>query len=203
MRDAIAYVIENFGYFGVAALIALENVFPPIPSEIILPLTGFLAGQGLLSLPGAALAATAGSVVGALILYGIGRWVSEERLRKLIRRFGRVLLLRESDLDRALDWFDRHGGKAVFLCRLMPVVRSLISIPAGLARMRLGKFVAYTAVGSGIWNTALLGIGWTLGDQWERVLRYAEFFEYAVILALVAAVLWFFWNRRASRKQSD
>jgi membrane protein DedA with SNARE-associated domain len=201
LQDAITYVIETYGYFGVAFLIALENVFPPIPSEVILPLTGFLAGRGLLSLPGAMLAATAGSVIGALILYGLGRWVSEARLRAIVKRFGRPLMLRETDLDRALGWFDRHGAKAVFLCRLVPVVRSLISVPAGLAAMPLGTFVAYTTLGSGIWNTALLSLGWALGERWDLVLRYAGYFEYAVLIALAGAVVWFFWSRRTAKSR--
>lgn len=199
LADWVTGVIESLGYVGIAALIALENVFPPIPSELILPLTGFLSGQGRFWLPAAILAATVGSVVGALILYGLARWLGEQRLRWLVGRFGKFLLLKEGDLDRASAWFSRHGGKAVLIGRLVPVVRSLVSIPAGLALMPLSRFVLYTAIGSALWNGALIGLGWTLGDRWEQVQRYGQFLEYAVLAALVVGIGWFIWQRRSSR----
>ena len=129
-------LVETLGYPGLALLIALENIFPPIPSEVILPLAGFLSAQGDLWLPAAVLAATVGSVAGALGLYGVGAWLGEERLRSLIQRFGRWLALNEDDVDRANGWFARHGTKAVLIGRVIPVVRSLISIPAGVERTR-------------------------------------------------------------------
>lgn len=197
--DWVTDVIESLGYVGIASLIALENVFPPIPSELILPLTGFLCGQGRFWLPAAVLAATVGSVVGALILYGVARWLGEQRLHWLVGRFGKFLLLKEGDLDRASAWFSRHGGKAVLIGRLVPVVRSLVSIPAGFAPMPLSRFVVYTAVGSALWNGALIGLGWALGDRWEQVQRYGQLLEYAVLAALVVGTGWFIWRRRSSR----
>ena len=189
-------VVETLGYPGLALLIALENVFPPIPSEVMLPLAGFLSGQGKLWLPAAILAATVGSVAGALALYGVGAWLGEQRLRGLVRRFGHWFALDEDDLDRADAWFQRHGTKAVLFGRVIPVVRSLISIPAGVNRMALPSFVLYSALGSGIWNSVLIGAGWWLGDRWERVSQYVEYLQYALLIAAIAAISWFLTSRR-------
>jgi membrane protein DedA with SNARE-associated domain len=189
-------VVETLGYPGLALLIALENVFPPIPSEVILPLAGFLSGQGKLWLPAAILAATVGSVVGALALYGVGAWLGEQRLRGLVRRFGHWLALDEDDLDRADAWFQRHGTKAVLFGRVIPVVRSLISIPAGVNRMALPSFVLYTALGSGIWNSLLIGAGWWLGDRWEQVSQYVEYLQYALLIVAIVGIGWFLISRR-------
>jgi membrane protein DedA with SNARE-associated domain len=194
----VADVMLAFGYVGVALLVALDNVFPPIPSEIILPLAGFLSGQGHLAYPGVVLAATVGSVAGALPLYAVGYWLGEARLRPLVRRFGRWLFIEEADLDQAQEWFDRHGTKAVLLGRCVPLVRSLISIPAGLACMPLRRFVVYTALGSGLWNAILVGIGWTLGERWEQVGSYLKPLEYVVMALLVAATARFLWHRLRS-----
>lgn len=188
-------VIEALGYAGVAVLVALENVFPPIPSEVILPLSGFLAGQGRFSLPAVVLAATVGSVAGALILYAVGHYFGEARVRRLIRRYGRWLTVSERDLDRAEAWFERYGPAVVFFGRLVPIVRSIVSIPAGIGRMALGRFVLYTALGSALWNAALIGAGWLLGDNWEAAGPYVEVLQYLVILLVVAAVAWFFARR--------
>ncbi|HEV2067718.1 MAG TPA: DedA family protein, partial [Thermomicrobiales bacterium] len=144
-----ADVIDALGYIGVFLLIVLENVFPPIPSEAILPLAGFLAGQGRMWLPAVIIAATLGAVAGALILYAAGAWFGDRRVRWLINKYGKWFAVSEGDLDKANDWFDRYGGFAVLLCRLVPIVRSLVSIPAGLRRMNLTTFIIYTAIGSG------------------------------------------------------
>lgn len=193
----VTSVVESLGYIGVAGLIALENLIPPIPSELILPLAGFLAGQGRFWLPAVVLAATIGSVVGALILYGLGVWLGEERLRGVVARVGRFLTLQVADVDRADRWFDRHGGKAVLIGRLVPVVRSVVSIPAGLRRMPLGRFLLYTALGSAIWNSVLIGLGWMLGERWNQVSHYSRYLEYGVLVTLLTAVVWVVWRRRA------
>jgi membrane protein DedA with SNARE-associated domain len=191
----VTEAIHSLGYLGVGLIVALENLFPPIPSELVLPLAGFLAGRGRFSLPLVILAATAGSVAGALVLYSLGRWVGEEPLRRFIQRFGRWLLLRESDLDRAVDWFDRHGRAGVFFGRVVPLARSLISVPAGIACMPLWQFALYTAAGSAVWNTVLIGAGWLLGEQWTLVRDYARYLGYAAAAAGVVAVAWFIWRR--------
>jgi membrane protein DedA with SNARE-associated domain len=187
--------IEAAGYAGVAALVALANVIPPVPVELILPLAGFLTGEGKLSYPLVVLSATVGSVVGALALYGLGYWLGEERLRRFIKRYGRFLLLKESDLDRVQRWFDNHGGKAVVIGRVIPGTRKVVPIPAGVARMPVLRFVAYVALANGLANSLLVGLGWLLGDQWVVVRRYAHLLEYTVLAAIAVAVLWFVWDR--------
>jgi membrane protein DedA with SNARE-associated domain len=192
-------VVESAGYFGVFLMIVLENVFPPIPSEAILPLAGFLAGEGRFWLPAVILAATLGAVVGALILYYAAYWFGEGRVRWLINRYGKWFAVSESDLDKANAWFDRQGGKAVFICRMIPILRSIVSLPAGLRRMNLTPFILYTAIGSGIWNSILILAGWWLGDNWEEVSTVVDYLEYPVYLAILAAVAWFLWRRFTSR----
>ena len=195
-------IIEKLGYAGLALLVALENVFPPIPSEVILPLAGFLTGDGRMNFGLALVAATSGSVSGALILYYIGHLFGEHRLRALVRRYGRWLGVKEADVDKADAWFDRYGGFAVLLCRLVPIVRSLISIPAGLRRMPLPRFVLYTAAGSATWNAVLIGAGWLLGDNWEAVEQYVGYLQYAVIAAALVFAVWWVWNRIIRRERT-
>lgn len=190
--------VHSFGYLGVAAAVAAENVFPPIPSELVLPLAGFLAGQGRFALPLVLLAATVGSVVGALALYAFGAALGEWRVRWFVRRYGSWFLVTESDLDQTLTWFRRHGRKSVCIGRVVPLVRSLVSIPAGIAGLPLLPFVLYTTAGSLVWNTLLIGAGWLAGDQWGRVEGYTRPLTYAVMAAAGAAVIWFVWRRRAS-----
>jgi membrane protein DedA with SNARE-associated domain len=192
----VTSVVQTGGPVGVAGLTLLEPVFPPIPSELILPLAGFLVGQGRFAFAWVVAAATVGSLGGALVRYWLGYTMGEQRLRGFLEQYGRWLCLRESDVERSREWFDRHGGKAVLLGRLVPAVRSLISIPAGLDRMPLVPFALYTAVGSGLWNAALVAAGWLLGSQWERVEPYLQAFEYAALAALAAGIAAFFWQRR-------
>lgn len=188
-------VIEKLGYWGLAFLVALENVFPPIPSELVLPMAGFLTGAGRMNFVLAVIAATLGSVVGALILYGVGYAFGEQRVRSIVRRWGKWLGFKEEDVDKADDWFDRYGGVAVMLCRVVPIVRSLISIPAGLRKMPIGTFILFTTIGSAVWNTALIGAGWILGDNWEEVEEYVEYLQYAVIIIVLILAAWWVWAR--------
>jgi len=192
-------VVDRLGYVGLALMIALENVFPPIPSEVILPLAGFNVWQGNFSFPMTVLAATVGSVIGALVLYGVGRWLGEERLRGLVRRHGSKVFIKESDVDKAGAWFARHGAIAVLLCRLLPIVRSLISIPAGIEAMPIGKFVVFTAIGSALWNAALIGAGWALGTQWDKVEIVVGYLQWVVLVVGAILVLQFLRKRVGSR----
>lgn len=199
LMDFVTSVVERLGYVGLALMIAFENIFPPIPSEVILPLAGFNVWQGNFTFPMTVLAATVGSVVGALVLYGIGRWLGEERLRGLVRRHGGKLFVKESDVDKAHAWFAKYGGIAVLLCRLLPIVRSLISIPAGIEAMQLGKFTLYTAIGSALWNAALIGAGWALGTQWDKVEIVVGYLQWAVLVVGAILVLQFLRKRAGSR----
>jgi len=201
ISDWVTNIVETLGYFGVAALITLENVFPPLPSELILPLAGFETGRGQFNYFLMVIAATAGSVVGAIILYYVAHFVGEHRIRALIRRYGKWFQVTEKDLDRADAWFDRYSSLAVLICRCVPLVRSVVSLPAGLRRMNMARFLLFTAIGSAVWNAALIGAGWALGDNWEVVGTYVGYFQYVVIALVVLAVVWFFW-RRVSNRQS-
>jgi membrane protein DedA with SNARE-associated domain len=187
-------VVDALGYLGVAFLVALENVFPPIPSEAVLPLAGFVAGRGDANLIGMILAATAGSVVGAWVLYGIAAAIGPERLRAFIVRFGRWFSVREHHLDRAEAWFDRRANAAVLIGRCVPLIRSVVSVPAGFRRMPLGRFTLLTAVGSAAWNTALISAGAVLGERWERVGDLVGLFQGVVIVAIVGIVAYAVWR---------
>ena len=187
-------VIEQLGYLGVALLVVAENVFPPIPSEIVLPFAGFVARRGSDSVVIMILAATVGSVVGALIMYWIAAVIGDDRLHAFTRKFGKWVQIRESDLTKAEDWFDRHAMAAVLVGRCVPLIRSVVSIPAGFRRMKLVPYMLYTFLGSLVWNIALVGAGALLGDNWERVGSYVGVFQWAVIALVVAAVARFLWT---------
>lgn len=188
-------LVETLGYPGLVIVIALENIFPPIPSEAVLPMAGYLVHQGRMTLWGAILASTIGSVLGAVVLYGLGYAWGEDRIRSLVKKYGCWLTISEKDLDRSQGWFDRHGRAAVFIARLAPLTRSLISVPAGVAKMPLVPFLIYTTLGSGLWNIVLIGAGWLLGTNWGLVEKYQSFFGTAVIVTLVAGIAWFIGRR--------
>ena len=192
-------VIEQLGYLGVALLVVLENVFPPIPSEIVLPFAGFVAQRGSDSVVLMILAATVGSVIGALIMYWIAAVIGDERLHAFTRKFGKWVQIREADLTRAEEWFDRHAVSAVLVGRCVPLIRSVVSIPAGFRRMKLIPYIAYTFLGSLVWNIALVGAGAILGENWERVEPVVAAFQWIVIVLVVAAVarlVYTFFRRR-------
>ncbi|MFI9823744.1 DedA family protein [Streptomyces sp. NPDC052013] len=180
-----ADLVDAMGGPGAGLAVALENLFPPLPSEVILPLTGFAAGQGVLSLASALFWTTLGSVAGAVLLYWIGMLFGRERMHAI---WAKLPLVKASDLERTEQWFVKHGTKAVLLGRMVPVFRSLISVPAGVERMPLPVFVLLTGLGSLVWNSVLVMAGYWLGDQWETVGTYVGVLSKAV-LALVAAAL--------------
>lgn len=175
-------VMEKLGGVGAGLLIALENLFPPLPSELILPLAGFAASQGTLSLTGAIVWTTVGSVVGAMALYWLGRTLGRDRVLAL---WLRLPLVEQRDFERTEQWFARHGRKAVFFGRMVPLFRSLISVPAGLDRMPVWQFLALTTVGSAIWNTTFVLAGYLLGHEWHRVEPVVGWLQYVVIAAVV------------------
>jgi membrane protein DedA with SNARE-associated domain len=185
MATWVTDTIYSFGYAGIVFLMLLENVFPPIPSEVIMPLAGFMVSQGKFSLIGIIAAGTAGSVLGALPFYYIGRWINEERLKALADRYGRWLTVSGNDIERSKAWFDKHGRTAIILGRLVPAVRSLISIPAGIARMNLAIFLTYTTVGTALWTALLAFLGYYLGSNFGRVGQYVDRISWLVIAAIV------------------
>lgn len=205
MQQFILHIIEQFGYFGVFFLILLENVFPPIPSEVILLFSGFFSTYTNLSVLYMIVASTLGSFLGAIILYYIGKIFNKERLKKIVNgRLGKILFLKEKDIDKADEWFDNKGNKSVFFCRFVPIVRSLISIPAGMSEMPMGKFIIYTICGSMIWNTVLICLGYRLGSSWEYVLTILDKYQMVVIVILVIifgyVIIKFYRKKRKSKK---
>ncbi len=195
LTDWVTDTIEVLGYLGVALLVALESVFPPIPSEVVLPMAGFVAGRGDASVLGMVAASTIGSVIGSWVLYGISSAIGEDRLHQFVERYGRWLGVKVADLQRAEDWFDRRSDMAVFFGRCVPLVRSLVSVPAGFRRMPLLRFTLLSAAGSAMWNLALIGAGALLGEQWHVVGEYVGILQTVVIAAVVAGLAWWVWRR--------
>jgi len=192
LADWAVSLMDVIGPAGAGIAIAMENLFPPLPSEVILPMAGLAASRGSFSVVEALAWTTAGSVVGALLLYGLGAWLGIARLRAIASR---VPLLHPEDIDRTVAWFGRHGGKAVFFGRMIPIFRSLISIPAGITRMPVLRFTLLTATGSLVWNSIFVLSGFFLGESWHIVERYADVLQYVVIAAAVLGVAWFLYVR--------
>jgi len=190
MFDFITRLIEQGGYLGIAALMFLENIFPPLPSELIMPLAGFTAARGDLSLPGVILAGSIGTVAGALPWYWAGHHLGEEGLKRWADRHGRWLTLKPRDIDRVDDWFDERCGRAIFFGHLVPTIRTLISVPAGVFGMGLRRFLLFTALGGGLWTALLAAAGYLLEDGYDQVAAYLN----PVATLVVAAILitWLF-----------
>nr|WP_330384443.1 DedA family protein [Christensenella timonensis] len=200
----IISLMDQFGYVGIALLIAVENIFPPIPSEVILTFGGFMTTYTNMNMWGVVIAATIGSLAGALVLYGIGRILNAERLERWLNgRLGRILRLKPEDVEKAQAWFEKRGAKAVFLCRFVPIVRSLISIPAGMTKMNMGKFVLFTAAGTFVWNLVLVNLGVFAGASWEVIADaigvYANIVLVVIVAALAAGVGIFLWRRKRKK----
>ena len=199
LAGLVTDIIAALGPIGVGVLVALETVFPPIPSELILPLSGYLASRGRMSLAAVVIGATLGSLAGALALYWAGAALGQKRLRRLAER---TPLVEVDDLERAEGWFDRHGGLAVLIGRVVPVVRSLVSVPAGVERMPLWRFILYTIIGSGVYNLVLIGLGYMLGSSWKTVEQYSNYLNYAIYAAILVAVGLFALKRVRRRRAS-
>lgn len=189
-------VIDHLGYAGVSLLVALENVFPPIPSEVVLPAAGAHASDGRSLVAGMIAASTVGSVVGAWILYLVAARIGTDRLHRVIERRGRWVGMQPQDLDRADRWFDERGERAVLLGRCVPVVRSLVSIPAGLSGMAPVRFTVYTALGSLVWNSTLVMLGFSAYQYVDEVAAALGYVSYAIVAALAVAVAVSIWRRR-------
>ena len=205
MQEFIISIMNQFGYFGIFFLIFIENVFPPIPSEVVLLFGGFMTTYTKLNIFLFFVFSTLGSVAGAIVLYYVGKILNKERLKKLVSgKIGKILRLKASDIEKADHWFDTKGNKTVFFCRFIPVVRSLISIPAGMSEMAMGKFLLYTTVGSAIWNSVLLIVGNKVGENWESILGIMDQYSHIVLILLIilfiAFLVYFFGFRNAKKK---
>ncbi|HWJ62381.1 MAG TPA: DedA family protein [Acidimicrobiales bacterium] len=200
LTDWVVDVIKAIGYLGVALLVATESVFPPIPSEVVLPAAGLASSRGEANVVLMVVAATIGSVIGAWVLYLAAAAIGDVRLHALVARYGRWIGVKPKDLERAEAWFDDHSGTAVLICRCVPLIRSLVSIPAGFRRMNPLQFTIYTAIGSLIWNVVLIGAGYQLGDRWEEVADWVGVLQYVVVAAILAWMARWIWTRFLSPK---
>ena len=204
MESWITSVMEQFGYFGIALLILVENVFPPIPSEVILTFGGFMTTKSELSIFGVVVASTIGSVGGAVILYWIGRILNVERIERIIEKWGKYLRLTKEDVRKADAWFDKYGPWTVFFCRFIPLIRSLISTPAGMSGMNQWLFLVLTTLGTLIWNLVLVLVGAKVGNNWHQIVNYMDVYSnimYVVIaVSAVIFIIWFIKRKKTSTK---
>lgn len=192
MEEFVISIMNQFGYFGIFFLIFIENIFPPIPSEVVLLFGGFMTTYSKLNLFGMVIFSTLGSTVGAIVLYYIGKILNKERLKKIVSgKIGKILRLKASDIEKADKWFDTKGNKTVFFCRFIPVVRSLISIPAGMSEMIMSKFLIYTITGSLIWNTVLLFVGSKVGENWKKIEQMMSQYSHIILIILIIAFIGF------------
>ena len=198
----IEQLISTIGYPGIVAVMAIENVFPPIPSELVLPFAGSLSAKGEMDFWGAVAAGTVGSVIGAIVLYAVGYYAREAGVRSLVARYGKYVFISEQDLDRGAEWFERYGEVIILVGRLIPLVRSIISIPAGYTRMNPARFLAYTILGTTIWNLILTYAGRLLGENWQNILAFTETYQYATLAVLALAVTGFLaWRINTHRRK--
>lgn len=195
MESFVIEIMNSYGYLGIGLLILIENLFPPIPSELILTFGGFMTIDSNMTVIGVIIASTIGSLLGAIALYYIGKILNKERLIKIVKsKYGKLLRIKPKDIESADKWFDTKGNKTVFFCRFVPVVRSLISIPAGMSEMPMGKFIIYTTFGSLIWNTLLVCIGAFAGDKKDYILNIIDSASYIILLAIAIVCCIFIYN---------
>lgn len=199
MQEWITNIMEQFGYAGIFFMMALENVFPPIPSEIVLPFGGFMTTNSDLTVTGVIITATCGSVLGAIILYGIGLLIDVERLEKIVDRWGHIIRIKKEDIRKADKWFDKYGYWTVLFCRMIPLIRSLISVPAGMSNMNFTLFLLFTLIGTLIWNVILIMIGVVLGENWSSILEFMDMYStitYSLIAIGIVIVAVLFVRKR-------
>jgi membrane protein DedA with SNARE-associated domain len=194
-------IISSMGYPGLYLVMFLENVFPPIPSEVVLPLAGSLSLTGRFSIVWITIIGMLGSLTGAFLFYGLGKWLGEERVRKFIEKFGRYALLSVDDFNKSLAWFDKYDDWVIFFSRMVPIVRSLISIPAGIASMSLGKFSIYTILGTALWSFVLSFAGRLLGEQWPLIADFINTYQNIVLVIGVLVVVVFIASRLIKKKK--
>ena len=202
MENFIIEIMNSYGYIGICLLILLENVFPPIPSEVILTFGGFMTVNSNLSIIGVIITSTIGSVLGALILYYLGKILNKERLIKIVKsKYGKLLRVKPKDIESADEWCDTKGNKTIFFCRFIPIVRSLISIPAGMSEMPIFKFIVYTLFGSLIWNTGLVLVGAFAGNKRNLILSIINEVSHIILILLIIIVVIFIYRFYKNKKR--
>lgn len=195
LRSWVEQFISSMGYVGISILMFLENIFPPIPSEVIMPFAGSLVAEGEFSFVGVLIAGTIGALAGAVAIYYIGHWIDEGRARRWFERYGKFILMSEEDFDKAIHAFDNHGKLMVLVGRVLPTIRSLISLPAGLEKMNLATFLLFTAIGTSVWNLALLGAGFYMGQNWEAVVSFMDKYSLVFWIILGGLVAFYIFRR--------
>lgn len=200
MENWLISIMNDYGYIGILLLIALENIFPPVPSEVILTFGGFMTTNTDLTITGVVIASTIGSVLGAVVLYGIGLLLDVKNLEKVVDKWGHILRLTREDLYKADAWFDKYGPWTVFFCRFVPLIRSLISIPAGMSNMNFGLFLLLTTVGTFIWNIVLIKLGASVGESWDTIVNYMDVYSNIAYIAIGILLLIFLFIFMKSRK---
>ena len=201
MRDLMVLIMNTYGYPGICFLIAVENIFPPIPSEVILTFGGFMTTYTRLTVPGVVIFSTIGSLIGALVLYRVGLALTPGKLEKLMKsKMFRRLGFERKDVEKTLAWFEKHGKKAILFGRCIPIVRSLISVPAGMAEISMPLFLTYTTIGSTVWNILLVSLGAALGASWESILFYLNRYSLFVKILLLFGIAALIWNVVKDRK---
>ncbi len=197
----VEQIISSMGYVGLYLVMFLENVFPPIPSEVVLPLAGSLTLTGRFSIFWITVIGMLGSLTGAFLFYGLGKWLGEPRVRTIIEKYGSYALLSTNDLDRSLEWFDKYDDWVIFFSRMVPIVRSLISIPAGIAKMNIAMFSFFTILGTALWSFLLALGGRLLGEQWPLIAEFINTYQNIVLVIAVSAVLLFIGSRLYKKKK--
>ncbi|OCA82097.1 DedA family protein [Pseudobacillus wudalianchiensis] len=203
MESWITNIMEQFGYVGIFLLITLENLFPPIPSEVILTFGGFMTTHTSLSVFGVVMTSTFGSVAGAIILYSIGLLIDVHKIERVVEKWGHLLRLSKKDVDKANDWFSKYGVWTVFFCRFVPLIRSLISLPAGMMRMNFWVFLVFTTLGTLIWNAVLVNVGAAVGGSWDKIVGYMDIYSnvmYGVLGLLFIVLVVLFIRKRMIAK---
>lgn len=206
MENFIIEVMNDFGYIGICLLIMIENLFPPIPSEVILTFGGFMTIDSNLTILGVIIASTIGSMAGAFALYYIGKILNKDRLIKIVTsKYGKLLRVKPKDIESADNWFDKKGNITVLFCRFIPVVRSLISIPAGMSEMPILKFSIYTLIGSTIWNTVLVCVGAFAGNYKDKIISMIDSASHIILILIIVVfaigVIWFYKKRNKENKK--
>jgi len=195
LEEWVLSIMEKLGYLGIAFLMFLDNVFPPIPSEIIMPSAGYTASKGELTLIGVIIAGSIGSIAAAMLLYWVGRKVPQPQLFKFIERYGKYLRIQVTDLEKALNWFNKHGHRIVFFGRMIPAVRSLISIPAGMSRMPFAKFMIYSSVGTIIWTSFLAYLGYHFSENQALMTAIMQRMSYFILTIVAIYIAWWCFKR--------
>lgn len=203
LRAWVEQMISSMGYFGVALLMFLENIFPPIPSEVVMPFAGSLVSRGEFSFAGMMIAGTIGALAGAVAIYYIGLSITEDRARHWVDKYGKFLLLSEEEFDKAIDAFNNHGKVMVLVGRVMPTIRSLISLPAGLERMKLMPFLTFTLIGTTIWNLILLGAGYYMGQNWQQVISFVDTYSLVFYIIIGALIAYYIYKQVRSSSSSN